>query len=144
MYHLYPEFRWVYNRLTIAELQGIKCGPHATEPDEDLYPIFSKPCLNLCGMGTGARTISTPEEYWQSLTPGHMWCTLLTGTHYSTDITVVAGKPVWFSHAMGVPDAEQTFDYWEVSVTDKENVERNLAEFIETHMGAYTGMLNVE
>ena len=73
-----------------------------------------------------------------------MWCTLLTGKHYSTDIAVVAGKPVWFSHTVGVPGPRQTFDYWEVNTTDEVNVQRNIAAFIEAHMGEYTGMLNVE
>ncbi|KAJ5657844.1 uncharacterized protein N7484_001493 [Penicillium longicatenatum] len=143
-YQLHPRFRWIYNKLTVAELQGIKCGPHATEPDADLYPIFSKPLLSLWGMGTGARIIKTREEYWGSIEPGHMWCTLLTGTHYSTDIAVVAGKPGWFSHTIGVPGTMQTFDYWEVNATDKDNVQRNLVAFIEAHLGEYTGMLNVE
>lgn len=143
-YQLYPQSRWVYNKLTVAELQGIKCGPHATEPDIDLYPIFSKPLLSLWGMGTGARVIRTREEYWESITPGHMWCTLLAGNHYSTDIAVSAGKPVWFSHTIGVPGPHQTFDYWEVNAVDEDNVQRNIAAFIETHLGEYTGMLNVE
>jgi hypothetical protein len=73
-----------------------------------------------------------------------MWCALLTGEHFSTDIAVVAGKPVWFSHTIGVPGPRQTFDYWEVNTTDKDNVQRNIAAFIEAHLGQYSGMLNVE
>lgn len=143
-YPLYPKFRWVYNKLTVAELQGINCGPHAVEPNEDEYPIFSKPVMNILGMGKNARVIRTPEEYWDSITPGHMWCTLLSGTHYSTDIAVDAGKPVWFSHTIGVPGPHQTFDYWEVNVTDRHDVQRNIAAFIEAHLGDFTGMLNME
>jgi hypothetical protein len=95
-------------------------------------------------MVTGARITKTREEYWGSIEPGHMWCTLLTGSRYSTDIAVVAGKPVWFSHTIGVPGTMQTFDYWEVNAADKDNVQRNLVAFIEAHLGEYNGMLNVE
>lgn len=138
-----PKFRWVYNKLTVAELQGLKCGPHAIVPDEQ-FPIFSKPLMSLWGMGTDARVIETPEEYWQNITPGHMWCTLLSGKHYSTDIAVVEGKPVWFSHSLGVPGPRHTFDYWEVNIATEDYVQANLVAFVEAHMSDYTGMLNVE
>ncbi|KAA8647762.1 hypothetical protein EYZ11_000235 [Aspergillus tanneri] len=143
-YDLYPKFRWAYNKLTVAELQGIKCGPHETEPDHDLYPIFSKPIYNLGGLGADARLIRTQEDYWRSHTPGHMWSALLTGKHYSTDIAVIAGRPVWFAHTRGMADKDQTWDYWEVNVTADCTVQQNIAAFIESHVAGYTGMVNME
>lgn len=135
--------RWVHNKPTVTELQGLKYGPHAIAPDEQ-FPIFSKALLNFWGLGTEARLIETPEEYWQTITPGHMWCTLLSGKHYSTDIAVVAGKPVWFSHSIGIPGPRHTFDYWEVNTAAEDYVQANLAAFVEAHLSEYTSMLNVE
>ncbi|KAI9927585.1 hypothetical protein MW887_003204 [Aspergillus wentii] len=143
-YGLYPEFRWVCNKLAIAELQGIKCGPHKTRPGDDLFPIFSKPIYNLGGMGAEARVIKTQDDYWRSVTAGHMWSALLTGEHYSTDIAVVSGKPVWFSHTRGFPGPDQTWDYWEINIQIGGGLEEYITGFIEKHLSGYTGMLNME
>ncbi|KAL2856471.1 hypothetical protein BJY01DRAFT_263519 [Aspergillus pseudoustus] len=143
-YPMNPKFRWVYNKLMVAELQGIDCGPHWTQPDNAIFPIFSKPIFNLGSMGAEARAIATMDDYWCSVTPGHMWSALLVGEHYSTDIAVLAGKPVWFSHARGTPGPQQTFDYWEVNVSVDPSVQAYIATFVKTHLAEYTGMLNME
>ncbi|KAG2027574.1 hypothetical protein GB937_000013 [Aspergillus fischeri] len=101
-YELYPKFRWVYNKLTVAELQGI-----------------DKPIYNLGGAGAGARMIHTLDEYRRNFVPGHMWSALLTGEHISTDIAEV-NTPVELS------------------------LEKYIADFVETHLTGYTGMMNVE
>jgi hypothetical protein len=61
-YALNPKYRWVYNKLAIAELQHLECGPHGTEPG--FFPIFSKPIYNLGGMGADARLIPSQVECW--------------------------------------------------------------------------------
>ena len=37
----YPEYKWVYNKLAIAESQSLPCGPHGLDPPS--FPVFSKP-----------------------------------------------------------------------------------------------------
>ena len=51
--------------------------PHGVPPPR--FPVFSKPITNLKGMGVGSRVLHSQAEYEQSLTPGHMWMTLLEG-----------------------------------------------------------------
>ncbi|GES61342.1 hypothetical protein ATEIFO6365_0011000100 [Aspergillus terreus] len=143
-YEIFPGFRWVYNKLTIAELQGIACGPHGTQPPLDMYPIFSKPIYNLGGMAANARHIATPTDYLHSLTPGHMWSACLQGEHYSTDIAVVQGQAIWLSHTRGLPGPKQTWDYWEVNVSAPSDLNQTITTFIETYLKTYTGMLNME
>ncbi|GAQ11670.1 hypothetical protein ALT_8991 [Aspergillus lentulus] len=143
-YELYPKFRWVYNKLTVAELQGIECGPHRTKPDAALFPIFSKPIYNLGGASMGARIIHTVDEYWRSFVPGHMWSALLTGEHISTDIAVDAGRVVWLGHTRGVAGPDQTWEYWEINTSVELSLEKYIADFVETHLAGYTGMMNVE
>ncbi|KAJ5102241.1 hypothetical protein NUU61_004463 [Penicillium alfredii] len=143
-YDMFPEFRWVYNKLTIAELGSIACGPHNTCPPRHLYPIFSKPIYNLGGMGADARRIATSQDYWRSVTPGHMWSAYLQGEHYSTDIAVVQGRPVWLSHTRGAPGPEQTWDYWEINMPGSLSLQYAITNFVETHLATYTGMLNME
>jgi hypothetical protein len=48
---LYPEHRWIYDKLRVAESQGLTCGPHGVAPAA--YPVFSQPIINLKGMGVG-------------------------------------------------------------------------------------------
>ena len=45
-----PEFRWIYNKITVARSQELDAGPHGTLPPS--FPVFSKPIVNLKGMGS--------------------------------------------------------------------------------------------
>jgi len=67
-YQLYPKQRWVYNKLLVAESQGIQCAPHGLTPPA--FPVFSKPIYNMRGMGTGSRVIRSLE---QAGPPGDQW-----------------------------------------------------------------------
>ena len=68
---LYPEHRWVYNKLLVCEPQGIEHAPHGIAPAR--YPVFSKPIYNLRGMGSGGRVLASRDEYERARRPGHMW-----------------------------------------------------------------------
>src|SRR5499433_1299788 len=77
----HPDHRWVYDKITVALTQGLSAGPHGTTPPA--FPVFSKPVINLKGMGAGSRVIRSAEDYERHATPGHMWMTLLEGRHVS-------------------------------------------------------------
>ena len=53
----YPRHRWLYDKLKVAESQGLACGPHGVAPER--FPVFSKPMMNLKGMGIGSRAIAS-------------------------------------------------------------------------------------
>lgn len=61
-YLQYPQYRWLFNKLLLSELQGLPAYPHGVEPSEVgiTGPVFSKPIFNLWGLSTGARVI----EQW--------------------------------------------------------------------------------
>jgi hypothetical protein len=141
-YRLYPQHRWIYNRLLIAESQGLPCGPHGIVPD--FFPVFSKPIYNLRGMGMETRSFRNREEYLAGRDPGHMWMPPLTGEHVSTDVAVVAGEPRWWRHVMAVALEHAMFDYWTVLADGKPDLERYCGEWIARNLAAYTGMLNLE
>jgi hypothetical protein len=138
----YPKHRWVYDKLAIALSQGLAAGPHGTKPPR--FPVFSKPMMNLRGMGVGSRTIASAEEYSRYLTPGHMWTELLAGEHVSSDAAVVGGEPVWWRHVTGTPGPLGTFDYWTIHAAAKPEIETYCGEWTFRHLRDYTGMLNVE
>lgn len=138
----YPAHRWVYDKLVVALSQGLDAGPHGTVPPR--YPVFSKPIINLKGMGAGSRVLKSPAEYEKYYAPGHMWVTLLEGRHVSSDVAVVDGEPRWWRHVTGKPAGEGTFDYWWVHAQPDHDIEANCGQWIRRHLTGYTGMLNLE
>jgi hypothetical protein len=141
-YRWNPLFRWVYNKLLIAESQEIDCAPHGIEPTH--FPVFSKPIFNLKGMGVGSREICDSQSYERHCQPGHMWMTLLAGQHVSTDAAVIDGHVQWIRHSIGLPQAGGLFDYWIVEAQPRPELERYLGGWIQTWLRGYTGMLNIE
>jgi hypothetical protein len=141
-YQWYPGQRWVYNKLRVAESQGIACAPHGVCPRE--FPVFSKPVINLQGMGVGSRVLPDRAHYERHLTPGHFWMSLLEGEHISTDVAIVRGRAAWWRHCRGTPAARGTFDHWLIEAGSRPELEAYLAVWVTKHVADYTGMLNLE
>jgi hypothetical protein len=138
----YPAYRWVYDKLAVALSQKLAAGPHGIAPPR--FPVFSKPIVNLRGMGVGSRVLSSPADYEQHYAPGHFWMTLLAGRHVSSDVAVVGGEPRWWRHATGKPAGEGTFDYWTVHAAPDAEIEARCGGWVREHLAGYTGMLNLE
>ena len=141
-YQLFPKFRWIYNKLLIAESQGLVCGLHGMAPDA--FPVFSKPVYNMRGMGAGSRIFKTLRDYQLNQKPGHMWMELLKGEHVSTDVAVVGGAPRWWRHVTGKAIDEGMFDYWTVLAEARPLIESYCAGWLAANLGGYTGMVNFE
>lgn len=141
-YELFPEHRWIYNKLLIAESQGIHCAPHGLVPPG--FPVFSKPIYNMRGMGTGSRVIRSLEQWQRRQAPGHMWMELLEGAHISSDAAVIDGVPQWWRHVFGRPLQRGTFDYWTVSTERCLELEAYCGKWLASNLGGYTGMVNLE
>ncbi len=141
-YALFPEHRWVYNKLRLCETQSLTHAPHGIAPAD--FPVFSKPIYNLRGMGAGSRILRSADEYERHQAPGHMWMELLAGEHVSTDIAVIAGAPAWWRHAVGIPLGDGVFDYWIVLAEPRPRVEELCRRWLGEHLRTYTGMINVE
>jgi hypothetical protein len=138
----YPRQRWVYDKLAVALSQELEAGPHGTPPPR--FPVFSKPIVNLRGMGVGSRILGSQADYDAHYAPGHFWMTLLEGRHVSSDVAVVAGVPRWWRHVTGKPAGEGTFDYWTVHAEADAQIEGRCGEWLRRHLAGYTGMLNLE
>lgn len=138
----YPKYKWVYNKLAVAESQNLVCAPHGIDPKD--FPVFSKPIYNMRGMGAGSGVLRTPKEYKYRQRPGHFWMQMLEGEHVSTDVAVVGGEARWQRHSVGAALEGGMFDHWTVLAAEKPAIERYLANWIAEHMPDYTGMLNFE
>lgn len=141
-YQWYPGQRLIYNKLFVAESQGITCAPHGVTPPE--FPVFSKPIYNLQGMGVGSLVLQDLAHYRRHLSAGHFWMTLLTGEHVSTDAAVLNGRVTWSRHSRGMPAQEGMFDYWTVEARAREPLDAYVAQWVARHLATYTGMLNLE
>ena len=138
----YPKHRWVYDKLAVALSQGLAAGPHGTTPAG--FPVFSKPIINLRGMGMGSSAISDARDYEQRHQPGHFWMPMLTGRHVSTDVAVVDGTPVWWRHATGVPATEGMFAHWTIHAASDPGIETSCGAWLSRHLADYTGLINIE
>ena len=137
-----PQHRWVYDRIAVAHSQGIAAGPHGTTPPQ--FPVFSKPIVNLKGMGLGTRILHSADDYERHCVAGHMWMTLLAGRHVSTDAAVVDGDVRWWRHVTGIPAGGGTFDYWTVHANSQPALEESLGRWIAANLAGFTGMVNLE
>jgi hypothetical protein len=141
-FDLYPAHRWVYDKLLVAQSQGLPCGLNSVLPSR--FPVFSKPVTNLRGMGIGSHLLRNRHDFQRYCKTGDFWMKLLTGTHVSTDWAVVRGEPQWCRHAKGIPGAGGTFDYWIVEARPRPALEDYCRDWIRRNLPGYTGMLNLE
>jgi len=141
-YTWYPRHKWVYNKLQIAESQGLGCAPHGLMPPA--FPVFSKPIYNMRGMGAGSRILRSEREYRQQQRPGHMWMALLVGEHVSSDAALVDGEPKWWRHTTGEALEGGMFDYWTVLAEDRPEIEAYCGDWCRAHLRGYTGIVNLE
>jgi hypothetical protein len=138
----YPAHRWIYDKLAVALSQGLSAGPHGTTPPR--FPVFSKPIVNLKGMGVGSHVLASQADYDAHYAPGHFWMTLLDGRHVSSDVAVVGGEPRWWRHVTGKPTGEGTFDRWIIHAEPDAAIETYCGEWLQKHLAGYTGMVNLE
>jgi hypothetical protein len=122
--------------------QKLEAGPHGTPPPR--FPVFSKPIVNLKGMGVGSRVLHSQADYDEHSAPGHFWMTLLEGRHVSSDLAIVDGVPRWWRHVTGKPAGEGTFDYWTIHADAEAEIEDRCGVWVRAHLAGYTGMLNLE
>ena len=137
-----PDYAWVYNKLRVAQTQGLACGiagemPHA-------WPVFAKPIVNFRGMGTQIAVLNSVEDYNRYMSADLFWSELLTGEHLSTDAAIVDGKPHWWRHARGAPGRGGTFDYWAVFAGARPETKSYCGAWLRDHLSGYTGMVNFE
>jgi hypothetical protein len=141
-YELFPKHRWLYNKLLVAESQGMGCGLHGMLPKH--FPVFSKPVYNMRGMGAESRVFRSAKDYQLHQRPGHFWMPLLDGEHVSSDVAVVDGTPCWWRHSKGLAIGDGMFDYWTVLAGARPEIEAYCAEWLGRNLKGYTGMVNFE
>ena len=141
-YMLFPEHRWIYNKLLICDTQDIAGAPHGVPPTS--FPVFSKPIYNMHGMGVGGRVIHSETELAANINAGHMWMALAEGEHVSSDAVLIGGEAQWWRHSVGRALDEGVFDYWTVLAEERPDIERYCGDWLRTHLKGYSGAVNIE
>jgi hypothetical protein len=141
-YELFPDHRWIYNKLLICDTQGIDGAPHGIPPAA--FPVFSKPIYNMHGMGVGGRVIASEAELAANINAGHMWMIQLQGEHVSSDVVVIGGEPQWWRHCVGKAIGEGVFDYWTMLAEDRPEIENYCGNWLRSNLKGYSGAVNIE
>ncbi len=139
---LYPEHRWVYDKLRLTRCQGIECGTDRTAPSR--YPVFRKPIVSANDRGGAGCLLLNERDYSELCVAGDFWMRLLTGEQLSTDLAAVHGIVRWCRHTLGMLDGTGGFDHWVVEERPRPRLERLCREWIHTNLPGYTGMVNIE
>lgn len=137
----YPEYRWIYNRLYLSELQNIDSAPMPILPSR--YPVILKPIINLYGMGLHVFKINDQNEFQDHWYSNDFWMEYLTGKHLSIDIFLIKGKIQGYYAFQGYPLEANlgSFRYWEN--TDILTLP-DACQIIINKLANYTGCVNLE
>lgn len=141
-YRLFPTHAHIYNKLNICLSQNIRHAPAGIAPDG--YPVFSKPIVNLRGMGLDSYRLDNTADYEKFCRPGHFWMEYLEGEHVSTDAAIINGVMVWSRHTVGYAAGEGMFDYWHIAAVAKPELEATCHNWVRRMLNSYTGMVNIE
>ena len=83
---VYPEHRYLYNKLELSMRLGYDCGPGGVPPTRtDYYCV--RPIYNLLGMGVGARRQLIEAGDHSGVEPGYFWCEWFSGNQYSVTVS---------------------------------------------------------
>ncbi len=141
-WNIYPELRFIYDKLFIAQSQGLACGTHGDVPK--YFPVFAKPRTNLKGMGYGSFSMPDIDVFRATMRDGQMWMVQLGGAHVSSDCAVVKGEIVWIRHATGEIWDGGMFKHWTIEAVRNPKLEASIRAWLTRVLPDYTGMLNIE
>ncbi len=139
---VWPDLRFIYDKLFIAQSQKLACGTVHDMPQE--FPVFAKPRINLHGMGEGSFAVSSENEFRARMTDEHIWMQLLRGDHVSTDCAVVDGTVAWICHAKGETWDGGMFKFWTIEAAANPHLSAFLSGWIKHYLPNHTGMVNIE
>lgn len=140
-WEMYPDKRWMFNKLNIFEAQNLDAAPHGIDWG-DKKEVFSKPIYNLFGLSAGTKEFHGPwnEEYY---VPGHMWCELLKGSQFSTDIVIDSGIDVWAHTVQCFFNKDGSAFYWQSCRLPYDH-QVSVDQFIFEHFKDFTGCVTLE
>jgi hypothetical protein len=147
-YEKYPMHNFVYDKLWVAQTQGLKCG-NLSELQEDagsvIFPIFIKPRWgHLSASSKNCFRISSASELEKYISyKDMMWSEFIDGTEGMTDFIILKGSIV-HQVTYVYSDEQQGFsEEWKLISSDSEPPQ-NIVDWVKDHMRGFTGVVNVQ
>ena len=131
-----PEDLWVFDKLILSRKLGYSCGPKGIYvPYPGKYIV--RPCVNLLGMGRGAKVMTLKGNTEHNLADGTFWCEIFKGRHLSIDY--LDGKQILCVE--GIKKSASNMQRWKMwkKVTDKPRLPKIIRELRDRYK-----YLNVE
>lgn len=134
-------WNFVYDKLFIADSQGLPCGPWGTYPNK--YPIIIKPIINLFGMSRGFHLIKNEKEYdLITNADGHLWEEYLIGDNMTIDLIIINGEIIDYYPIRSIPGQNGSFKYHETLIDYQ--IPDNVKKWISDYLNDYVGVINME
>jgi hypothetical protein len=148
-YDRYQEHNWVYDKLTIAKTQGIRCGEleelKKTKQNDIEYPIFIKPRWgHKSASSKNCYKIKDRNELNKYFILNEMmWSEFIDKTEGMTDFVMLNGK-IMHQITYRYSDIQNGFsDVWKyISPENKPPIK--IIQWVQTNMNGYTGCLNIQ
>ena len=137
-FHRYPKYNWVYDKLYLAHLTGVKAWDLETEmPDE--YPVIVKPKTNFTGLSKDCYIADRPHEIEDHV--GFIAQRVIKGQQYTADMYVKDGRVIEM-----YPFMTERNSYGEIIgfTTSPIRFDTTIKNQIEPIMKDYNGIINVE
>ena len=147
-YKKYPSHNFVYDKLWIAQTQGLKCG-NLSDFQESAgsvtFPIFIKPRWgHLSASSKNCFKISSASELEKYLLYKDMiWSEFIDGTEGMTDFIILKGNIV-HQVTYVYSDTQQGFsEEWKL-ISPRSEPPQNIIDWVKDHMRGFTGVVNVQ
>ena len=146
-YNMYPKHNWVYDKLLIAQMQGLMAGKLEDLKNKNNinYPIFIKPRWgHKTGSSKNCFKIKTKEELQKHLNVDHMmWCEFIKEKEGMTDYFLLDGKIVHQVTYMYSNEQNGFSDVWKY-ISSENKPPHKITEWVTQNMTGYTGVVNAQ
>jgi hypothetical protein len=147
-YVKYPSHNFVYDKLWVAQTQGLQCGDLSElqdDADSVIYPIFIKPRWgHLSASSKNCFKISSSSELKKYISyKDMMWSEFIDGTEGMTDYIILKGSVV-HQITYVYSDKQHGFtEEWKL-ISSRSEPPQNITEWVKDHMRGFTGVVNVQ
>lgn len=139
-WNFHKKHKKLYNKLWLAEIQNIECGPIGTIPNN--FPIIVKPIINLYGMSRSFKICNNLHEYLNYQKDGCFWTPYFKGDNYNYDIIFDKGKILTYYTLISKPAINGTFSFHKYSPNEK--LSTDIIKLLEMYFDKYSGPMNIE
>jgi len=136
------KYRWVYNKLYVAQTQEFVSGPIGTNPPIMAFPVIVRPIYNLWGGGCESKMVHHRDGL-NKCHPGCFWQPYLKGGNITIDFDVVDDGVVALGGYIGHHSRDFMYDYWREIEDPCDTIAENWVRKWLYDWG-YRGPVNVE